>query len=63
MRQKHSKRGSAISDCLVNVVHATGDGQFGKVYAAVNMETGELMALKEVHVRTNISKYLYYVCF
>jgi len=25
-----------------------GEGQFGKVYSAVNMDTGELMAMKEV---------------
>ena len=25
-----------------------GEGQFGKVYCAVNMDTGELMAMKEV---------------
>lgn len=30
-----------------------GDGQFGKVYAAVNMKTGELMALKEVRFQPN----------
>lgn len=26
----------------------SGEGQFGKVYSAVNMDTGELMAMKEV---------------
>jgi len=46
---------------LVSLCESTlcvpGDGQFGKVYAAVNMKTGELMALKEVN--TNISIYIY----
>lgn len=27
-----------------------GEGQFGKVYSAVNMDNGELMAMKEVCV-------------
>ncbi|XP_071112541.1 mitogen-activated protein kinase kinase kinase 4-like [Haliotis cracherodii] len=30
-----------------------GEGQFGKVYTAVNMETGELMALKEMKMQPN----------
>ena len=28
----------------------TGEGQFGKVYACVNLDTGELMAVKQVQV-------------
>ena len=36
---------------------STGEGQFGKVYAAVNMETGELMALKEVS-----AQFIWYHC-
>ena len=26
----------------------SGEGQFGKVYSAVNLDTGELMAVKQV---------------
>ena len=26
----------------------TGEGQFGKVYSAVNLDTGDLMAVKQV---------------
>lgn len=27
-----------------------GEGQFGKVYSAVNLDTGDLMAVKQVFV-------------
>ncbi|CAH1799809.1 unnamed protein product [Owenia fusiformis] len=30
-----------------------GEGQFGKVYTAVNMDTGELMAMKEIKFKPN----------
>ncbi|XP_041352279.1 mitogen-activated protein kinase kinase kinase 4-like [Gigantopelta aegis] len=30
-----------------------GEGQFGKVYTAVNVETGELMAMKEMKIQPN----------
>ena len=30
------------------VAHPVGEGQFGKVYACVNLDTGELMAVKQV---------------
>lgn len=34
----------------------TGEGQFGKVYACANLDTGELMAVKQVQVvRFNLS--------
>lgn len=26
----------------------TGEGQYGKVYTCINVDTGELMAMKEV---------------
>lgn len=29
---------------------ATGEGQYGKVYTCINVDTGELMAMKEVGV-------------
>lgn len=32
----------------VILVFFLGEGQFGKVYTAVNINTGELMAMKEV---------------
>ena len=31
-----------------SVILVTGEGQFGKVYACVNLDTGELMAVKQV---------------
>lgn len=31
----------------------TGQGRFGKVYTAVNNETGELMAMKEIQLQPN----------
>ena len=31
-----------------NIISIAGEGQFGKVYTAVNVESGELMAMKEV---------------
>ena len=31
-----------------SVIFVTGEGQFGKVYACVNLDTGELMAVKQV---------------
>ena len=34
----------------------SGEGQFGKVYCAVNMDTGELMAMKEVRLYFNVEK-------
>ena len=40
-----------------------GDGQFGKVYAAVNMKTGELMALKEVNTQILVFVHQYYRTF
>ncbi|GAB6026709.1 Mitogen-activated protein kinase kinase kinase 4 [Chamberlinius hualienensis] len=33
-----------------------GQGRFGKVYTAVNSSTGELMALKEIHLQLNDHK-------
>ena len=33
---------------MLAIVCETGEGQFGKVYTAVNMETANLMAMKEV---------------
>ena len=35
-------------DLFQHFVDISGEGQFGKVYSAVNMDTGELMAMKEV---------------
>lgn len=36
-----------------------GEGQFGKVYSAVNLDTGELMAVKQVHIgEIECSKYI-----
>ncbi|KAL5010300.1 hypothetical protein ScPMuIL_012605 [Solemya velum] len=35
-----------------------GEGQFGKVYTAVNMDTGELMAMKEMKFQTSDHKTL-----
>lgn len=29
----------------------TGEGQYGKVYTCINVDTGELMAMKEVGAR------------
>lgn len=29
----------------------TGEGQYGKVYTCINVDTGELMAMKEVRAR------------
>ncbi|KAL4233273.1 Mitogen-activated protein kinase kinase kinase 4 [Mactra antiquata] len=34
-----------------------GEGQFGKVYSVVNMDTGELMAMKEMKFRTADMQY------
>jgi serine/threonine protein kinase len=31
----------------------TGQGRFGKVYTAVNNQTGELMAMKEIQLQPN----------
>ena len=33
--------------CLYHVL-TVGEGQFGKVYACVNLDTGEMMAVKQV---------------
>lgn len=30
------------------VCMTTGEGQYGKVYTCINVDTGELMAMKEV---------------
>ncbi|XP_076445793.1 mitogen-activated protein kinase kinase kinase 4-like [Babylonia areolata] len=39
-----------------------GEGQFGKVYTAVNMSTGELMALKEMKFQPNDLQQLREMC-
>lgn len=31
----------------------TGQGRFGKVYTAVNNQTGEMMAMKEIQLQPN----------
>ena len=33
-----------------NILLVLGEGQFGKVYTAVNNDTGDLMAMKEVNI-------------
>lgn len=33
-----------------------GEGQFGKVYSCVNLDTGEPMALKKIQFKTNDTK-------
>ena len=33
---------------LSELLRFLGEGQFGKVYSAVNLDTGELMAVKQV---------------
>lgn len=35
---------------------STGQGRFGKVYTAVNNETGELLAMKEITLQPNDHK-------
>ena len=37
----------AKCDCILPFP-AIGEGQFGKVYACVNLDTGEMMAVKQV---------------
>lgn len=39
---------SALAGVNPSVILVTGEGQFGKVYACVNLDTGELMAVKQV---------------
>jgi len=34
-------------------VQSVGEGQYGKVYSAVNVDTGELMAMKELRFQPN----------
>jgi serine/threonine protein kinase len=35
------------------VYFCTGQGRFGKVYTAVNNQTGEMMAMKEIQLQPN----------
>ena len=35
--------------CFLLKSITTGEGQFGKVYSAVNLDTGDLMAVKQVY--------------
>lgn len=35
----------------------TGEGQYGKVYTCINVDTGELMAMKEVCVQDQFSSF------
>ena len=35
------------------IISFVGQGRFGKVYTAVNNETGELMAMKEISLQPN----------
>lgn len=37
----------------VNKSFILGEGQFGKVYSCVNLDTGEPMALKKIQFRSN----------
>lgn len=43
--------------CLSTAINLTirilGEGRFGKVFTAVNNSTGELIAMKEIHLQTN----------
>lgn len=36
------------------IIVVIGEGQFGKVYTAVNIDTGVLMAMKEVYTIYNM---------
>lgn len=38
---------------LIFVVVIKGEGQFGKVYSCVNLDTGEPMALKKIQFKSN----------
>ena len=40
-----------------NFVHS-GQGHFGKVYTAINNETGDIMAMKEIPLQPNDHKTL-----
>jgi len=39
---------TSTSSSISSVVFVSGEGMFGKVYTAVNMDTGGYMAMKEV---------------
>uniref|UniRef100_A0A8B9HT82 Mitogen-activated protein kinase kinase kinase 4 n=1 Tax=Astyanax mexicanus TaxID=7994 RepID=A0A8B9HT82_ASTMX len=44
-----------VSLIIINVLYA-GEGQYGKVYTCINVDTGELMAMKEIRFQPNDHK-------
>ena len=43
----------SLTPCIVTYSIGTGEGRFGKVYTAVNNATGEMIAMKEIHLQPN----------
>nr|CAD7413264.1 unnamed protein product [Timema cristinae] len=41
------------SERLIDSLYVLGQGRFGKVYTAVNNQTGDLMAMKEIQLQPN----------
>ncbi len=41
-----------------NILSILGQGHFGKVYTAINNETGDIMAMKEIPLQPNDHKTL-----
>ena len=44
--------------CNFRLVAISGQGHFGKVYTAINNETGDIMAMKEIPLQPNDHKTL-----